>query len=58
MNHRELLVKYMAHIAQCEGIFFLSPGDIGLTFSPEEFEELCRLSDEADKLDISTVAQR
>ena len=48
----------MAHIAQCEGIFFLSPGDIGLTFSHEEFEELCLLSEEADKLYLSTVAQR
>lgn len=58
MNYRELLVRYMTHIARCEGYYFLSTHDIGLTFSHEEFEELCRLSDEADKLDISTVAQR
>lgn len=57
MNHRELLVKYMVHIAKCEGIYFLPPG-IKHFFSHEEFEELCRLSNEADKLYISTVAQR
>ena len=56
MNYRELLIKYMAHIASCEGIFYLGDSFFFYkdrpTFSPKEFEELCRLSDEADKLYI------
>lgn len=61
MNYRELLIKYMALIGHSEGIYYLADcyKDQSI-FSPEEFDELCRLSAEADKLDLynSLIAQR
>jgi hypothetical protein len=47
MDYRELLVKYMAHIGEQEGIYFL--GYLGKGFSEEEKAELQKLSKEADE---------
>lgn len=43
MDYRKLLIKYIDHVATCEGVTFLSPtwnGDLVAHFSAEEITEL------------------
>lgn len=48
VDYAELLVKYMGHVVDCEGIDFVTAGaqhsDAG--FTPEEWVELQRISEE------------
>lgn len=46
--HRDLLVKFMAHVAQCEGHTYIN--DVScVKFTEKERAELCKLSYEGDK---------
>lgn len=50
INYRDLLRKYIAHVDQCEGTnFIFAVNDVKFStvdFTPQELEELKRLSDE------------
>ena len=60
MNYRELLIKYMALVGSCEGVYFIPNHNDYSAFSQEEIDELIKISSEADKLDLynSLIAQR
>lgn len=52
MDYRELLIKYMRHVADCEGIDFTGrlneyPGS-DVVFADEEVKELTRISAEIE----------
>ena len=47
MDYRELLKKYMDHVADCEGVFFLSNSD-RVKFTDEEWKELEKIIDELE----------
>ncbi|AGR48043.1 hypothetical protein PHIM7_322 [Sinorhizobium phage phiM7] len=48
-DYRELLIKYMAHVGYCEGIYFLPyPSTNGSYISEEEALELHKIAEEAD----------
>ena len=54
MDHRELLMKYISHVGDCEGVTYLSDWSLHFNprlFSAEETEELRRLEDESKKFD-------
>lgn len=51
--YRTLLVKYMTHVGDWEGTYFL--GRKSLFFTLEEWTELLKLSNESDKLDSFKV---
>jgi hypothetical protein len=42
MDHRELLLKYIRHVKDCEGVDFITKGgDLSeIDFTPEEWAEL------------------
>lgn len=51
IDYRELLMKYIDHVGECEGITFISDYHrprAGL-FTTEEWEELRRLDAESEK---------
>jgi hypothetical protein len=49
MDYRALLVKYMEHVRECEGISFVGRLDSDVTFTPEEIEELESIEQGIDK---------
>ena len=51
MNYRELLIKYIKHVYECEGVDFLLFGDdLGAkALTPTERSELDKLAHEAEK---------
>ena len=46
MNYRELLKKYINHVANCEGVTFISQLHKN-SFTEEEIEELIKLDKES-----------
>lgn len=46
VNYRELLKKYIGHVAGCEGVSFIGPRYMPNEFTDEEWEELQRLDEE------------
>lgn len=55
MNYRELLKKYIDHVANCEGTTFLGAHKQTDRFTDEEWQELGLLDDEclSDVSDVS-----
>ena len=50
VNYRELLIKYIQYIEECEGINFItdlpkSPPFVDTVFTVEEWKELIKLAD-------------
>lgn len=51
MDYRDLLIRYIAHIAYIEGIDYLGPRNYDHKFfTPEQYSELCKLALESDKV--------
>lgn len=48
MDYKELLKKYMDHVGQCEGIYFLADWRRTEGFTDEEWNELIRLVNEPE----------
>jgi len=46
VNYRELLKKYIGHVAGCEGVSFIGSRYMPNEFTDEEWEELQRLDEE------------
>ena len=51
IDYRELLMKYIEHVGECEGVTFMSKCHEPRTglFTTEEWEELQRLDGESEK---------
>ena len=51
-DYRELLVKYITHVGNCEGVTYLSSDwnkTLSELFTAEEVEELRKLDEESSK---------
>lgn len=53
MDYRDLLIRYMAHVGEQEGTYFLGALKRSDTFTEEEVEEFKKLGDEADRIPLS-----
>jgi hypothetical protein len=53
IDYRELLIKYIAHVGECEGVtFILSWDHVPKPFTPEEWSELVALDGQSKKYDL------
>jgi len=47
MNYKELLIKYINHVADNEGVTFIKDHWRGDTFTQDEWDELIKLDEQA-----------
>jgi hypothetical protein len=48
VDYRELLKKYIQHVADCDGVYYLHDADIlPGTFTPQELAEIRKVAAEA-----------
>ena len=51
MDYKDLLIRYIAHIGDIEGVDFLNPRNYNpKLFTSEQYSELIKLSLESDKI--------
>jgi hypothetical protein len=55
VDYRQLLIKYIAHVLECEGADFISIGDspASTVLTSDEKRELADLAKEAEKVRVS-----
>lgn len=57
MDYQKLLTKYMAHVADCEGVTFVNDGTgySDVKFTPEEWAELRAVNDLVEASDHASL---